>query len=45
MLARLPQAMIVASHDRAFREAVTTSAVELGEGRVVAEKSLQSCRV
>ncbi len=36
ILARLPQAMIVVSHDRAFWEAVTTSAVELKEGRVVA---------
>ncbi len=35
MLARLPQAMIVVSHDRAFWEAVTTSAAELREGRVV----------
>ena len=36
VLARLPQAMIVVSHDRAFWEAVTTSVAELREGRVVA---------
>jgi len=35
ILMRLPQAMIVVSHDRAFWEAVTTSAVELRNGRVV----------
>ncbi len=35
VLARLPQAMLVVSHDRAFWEAVTTSAAELREGRVV----------
>jgi cobalt/nickel transport system ATP-binding protein len=39
LLARLPQAMIVASHDRAFSEAVTTSAAELHDGRIV------SCKV
>ena len=38
VLARLPQAMIVVSHDRAFWEAVTTSAAELKEGKVIAEK-------
>ncbi len=36
VLARLPQAMLVVSHDRAFWEAVTTTAVELREGSVVA---------
>ncbi len=35
VLARLPQAMIVVSHDRAFWEAVTTSATELRSGKVV----------
>ncbi len=35
VLARLPQAMLVVSHDRPFWEAVTTSAAELREGRVV----------
>ena len=35
VLAGLPQAMVVVSHDRAFWEAVTTSAVELRGGRVV----------
>jgi cobalt/nickel transport system ATP-binding protein len=35
VLARLPQAMLVVSHDRAFWEAVTTSAVELKEGKIV----------
>jgi ABC-type histidine transport system ATPase subunit len=34
-LARLPQAMLVVSHDRTFWEAVTSSVVELREGRVV----------
>ena len=33
VLARLPQAMIVVSHDRAFWEAVTTSVAELKEGK------------
>ena len=36
VLARLPQAMLVVSHDRAFWEAVTTGVAELREGRVVA---------
>ncbi len=36
VLDRLPQAMIVVSHDRAFWEAVTTSAAELRGGKVVA---------
>lgn len=35
VLARLPQAMVVVSHDRAFWEAVTKSMVELKEGRMV----------
>ena len=35
VLDRLPQAMIVVSHDRAFWEAVTTSAAELRGGKVV----------
>jgi cobalt/nickel transport system ATP-binding protein len=35
VLGRLPQAMVVVSHDRAFCEAVATSAVELREGKVV----------
>jgi cobalt/nickel transport system ATP-binding protein len=35
VFARLPQAMLVVSHDRTFWEAVTTSAVELREGRVL----------
>ena len=35
VLARLPQALIVVSHDRAFWEAVTTSAVELRAGMAV----------
>jgi cobalt/nickel transport system ATP-binding protein len=38
LLARLPQAMIIASHDRAFADAVTTSAAELQQGKVVAEE-------
>ena len=37
ILTRLPQAMIVVSHDRAFWEAVTTSAAELKGGKVVAK--------
>ena len=36
VLARLPQAMIVVSHERAFWEAVTTSAVEMREGKIAA---------
>jgi len=39
VLARLPQAMLVVSHNRAFWEAVTTTAVELRGGRVVCETS------
>ena len=35
ILVRLPQTMIVVSHDRAFWEAVTTRVVKLKEGRVV----------
>ena len=35
VLARLPQALLVVSHDRAFWEAVTTSAAELRDGKVV----------
>jgi cobalt/nickel transport system ATP-binding protein len=35
VLARLPQAMLVVSHDRAFWEAVTTSVAELRAGRIV----------
>jgi cobalt/nickel transport system ATP-binding protein len=38
VLAQLPQALIVVSHDRTFGEAVTTSAVELKEGKVTAEE-------
>jgi cobalt/nickel transport system ATP-binding protein len=34
ILASLPQAMLVVSHDRAFLAKVTTSAVELQEGKV-----------
>jgi cobalt/nickel transport system ATP-binding protein len=34
VLAGLPQAMVVVSHDRAFWEAVTASAVELRGGKV-----------
>jgi cobalt/nickel transport system ATP-binding protein len=34
VLSRLPQAMIVVSHDRAFGDAVTTSTAELRGGRV-----------
>ena len=37
VLARLPQAMIVVSHDRAFWERVTTSVAELKEGKVVSQ--------
>jgi cobalt/nickel transport system ATP-binding protein len=36
ILTRLPQAMLVVSHDRAFWEAVTTSVAELEDGKVVA---------
>jgi cobalt/nickel transport system ATP-binding protein len=36
MLARLPQAMLVVSHDRAFCDRTTTSSVELNDGRVLA---------
>jgi len=36
ILSRLPQAMLVVSHERAFWEAVTTSVLELREGSVVA---------
>ena len=39
MLARLPQAMVVVSHDRAFCEAVTTSAAELRGGKVISSLS------
>jgi cobalt/nickel transport system ATP-binding protein len=35
ILTRLPQAMLVVSHDRAFWEAVTTSVAELKDGKVV----------
>ena len=40
ILARLPQAMIVVSHSRAFWERVTTSAVELREGKVSAARRI-----
>jgi cobalt/nickel transport system ATP-binding protein len=39
VLARLPQALIVVSHNRAFWEAVTTSVVEMRDGRVVSGAS------
>ena len=35
VLAPLPQAMVVVSHDRRFWEAVTTSVVELRQGKVI----------
>jgi cobalt/nickel transport system ATP-binding protein len=35
ILAGLPQAMVVVSHDRSFWEAVTTSAVEMRAGKIV----------
>lgn len=41
ILSALPQAMIVVSHSRAFWERVTTSAVELREGKVVVAARLQ----
>ena len=39
ILTGLPQAMVVVSHSRAFWERVTTSAIELHEGKVIAPKS------
>jgi cobalt/nickel transport system ATP-binding protein len=42
LLGRLPQAMIVASHDRPFCEAVTTSEVVLEGGKVTAEKQMRA---
>jgi cobalt/nickel transport system ATP-binding protein len=39
ILTGLPQAMIVVSHSREFWERVTTSAVELREGKVIAPRS------
>jgi cobalt/nickel transport system ATP-binding protein len=42
ILAGLPQAMLVVSHDRAFLEKVTSSAVELREGKVAATSQPRS---